>query len=135
MGCRMYKIPEWQMDEVVGNRAKTSDSGCSDPVNHPDHYTSGEVECIEAIKSALSPEEYRGYLRGTMMKYTWRAPHKGAYRQDLEKAAWYSARLAEEVDKPKNQCDGCQRGLTKISGIHVAPEGYMACTANRYGRE
>jgi hypothetical protein len=33
-----------------------------DNVNHPSHYTDGNIECIEAIEAQLSKEEYRGYL-------------------------------------------------------------------------
>jgi hypothetical protein len=35
-----------------------------DPVNHPAYYTSGAVECIDAIQAALTPEEFRGFLKG-----------------------------------------------------------------------
>ena len=33
----------------------------SDSVNHPAHYTDGDIECIDAIKAALG-ERYEGYL-------------------------------------------------------------------------
>ena len=32
-----------------------------DNVNHPSHYTQGNIECIEAIKAALTPEEFRAH--------------------------------------------------------------------------
>ena len=67
----------------------------SDPVNHPDHYTQGMVECIDAIQSAMSPEEFIGYLRGQILKYTWRMNHKGNPLQDLRKAQWYAAKLEQ----------------------------------------
>jgi len=36
----------------------------TDPVNAPAHYQSPNgVECIEAIKAAMTPEEFFGYLR------------------------------------------------------------------------
>jgi hypothetical protein len=64
-----------------------------DPVNHPAHYTAGAVECIDAIEAALGPEGFEAFLRGQVLKYVWRAPHKGDPTQDYEKAAWYLARL------------------------------------------
>lgn len=67
----------------------------NDPINHPAHYTQGEVECIDAIKAALGPEGFRTYLRGNAIKYLWRAPHKGG-TQDLHKARWYLDRLIQE---------------------------------------
>lgn len=42
---------------------------CSDMVAHPPHYTQGSVECIEAIEAALGKEQFRGYLRGNILKY------------------------------------------------------------------
>lgn len=60
-----------------------------DPVNHPTHYTQGQVECIDALRSALTPEEFRGFCKGNAMKYLWRAGMKGDAQQDYDKAAWY----------------------------------------------
>jgi hypothetical protein len=64
----------------------------SDPVNHPDHYRQGEIECIDAIEAALTPEEFRGYCKGNALKYIWRERHKGG-AESLLKAAWYLAKL------------------------------------------
>ena len=57
-------------------------------VNNPRHYTQGKIECIEAIQSALTEEEFRGYCKGNALKYIWRERHKGG-TESLEKAAWY----------------------------------------------
>ena len=62
-------------------------------VNSPSHYTTGKVECIEAIESMLTPEEYVGYLRGNSLKYRWRFRYKKKPRSDLFKAQWYEERL------------------------------------------
>ena len=63
-----------------------------DNVNHPSHYTDGGIECIEAIEAQLTPEEYRGYLKGNVAKYVWREKHKGGI-ESLQKAQWYLNRL------------------------------------------
>lgn len=68
-----------------------------DNVNRPSHYASGEIECIEAIKAQMTPEEYQGYLRGNVVKYMWRWREKGGV-ESLRKARWYLDRLiASEV--------------------------------------
>jgi hypothetical protein len=59
------------------------------PVNHPSHYNQGTIECIEALKSALTPEQFTGFCRGNAIKYLWRAGRKGSVGQDLLKAKWY----------------------------------------------
>ena len=63
-----------------------------DLVNHPPHYASGPIECIEAIEAQLTPEEYRGYLKGNCVKYQWRERQKGGV-ESLKKAQWYLNRL------------------------------------------
>ncbi len=65
----------------------------STPTN-PAHYASGEVECIDALRSALTPEEFRGYCKGSAMSYLWRLGRKDAPEQEARKAAWYVSWLA-----------------------------------------
>ena len=72
----------------------------NDPVNHPAHYTAdGGIECIDAIEATLTPEEFRGYLRGQVIKYIWRCNYKGKRLEDLEKAEWYLKRYIELLKK------------------------------------
>ena len=66
-----------------------------DNVNHPSHYTDGGIECIEAIEAQLTPEEYRGYLKGNVAKYVWRERHKGGI-ESLQKAQWYLTQLISQ---------------------------------------
>lgn len=68
-----------------------------DTVNHPPHYTEGGIECIEAIEAQLTPEEYRGYLKGNVAKYIWREKHKGGI-ESLKKAQWYLNKLLLSFD-------------------------------------
>ena len=65
-----------------------------DVVNHPSHYTDGGIECIEAIEASLTPEEYRGYLKGNIQKYLWRERLKGG-TESLKKGQWYLDRLIQ----------------------------------------
>ena len=64
-------------------------------VEHPAHYTQGDVECIDALKSALGPEGFKAYCRGACLKYLWRTEHKNG-TEDLLKCQWYLNRLIEE---------------------------------------
>ncbi len=57
---------------------------------HPPHYTNGLIETIDVIKMALTPEEFRGFLKGNVMKYQIRAPHKNETPdEDYQKAKDY----------------------------------------------
>ena len=60
-----------------------------DAVEHPSHYTVGPIECIDAIESALTPEQFIGYCRGNAIKYAWRADRKSNAVEDLQKARFY----------------------------------------------
>lgn len=68
-----------------------------DPVSHPSHYCKGGVECIDCIKASMSPEAFRGFLKGNVIKYVFRYESKENPVQDLEKAGWYLEKLASEV--------------------------------------
>lgn len=67
-------------------------------VNHPAHYTSGNIECIDALESALGEPGFLAYCRGNSMKYLWRAGMKGDAVQDLRKARWYIDKMIEVIE-------------------------------------
>ena len=65
-----------------------------DMVNHPPHYTNGGIETIDFIKAKLTPDEYRGFLKGTCIKYASRLGNK-LNTDDAGKLAWYANKLGE----------------------------------------
>lgn len=65
------------------------DKSSIDMVNSPPHYLTGGIETIDYIKAKLTAEEFKGYLRGNVLKYASRK--KGG--DDMGKAAWYAQRL------------------------------------------
>jgi hypothetical protein len=67
------------------------DKSSIDMVNSPPHYLTGGIETIDFIQAKLSPEEYRGYLRGNLLKYASRLGEKDS--DDAGKASWYAQRL------------------------------------------
>ena len=64
-----------------------------DIVNKPIHYTVGGYEAIDTIRAKMTPEEYRGYCKGNIMKYLMRANYKGHHDQDCRKAEYYMSEL------------------------------------------
>jgi hypothetical protein len=60
----------------------------TDPIHNPDHYGTGPISCIDAIRAQLTPEELRGYYRGNIAKYLWRYRSKNMV-EDLMKAEVY----------------------------------------------
>lgn len=66
-----------------------------DMVNHPTHYTSGGIECIDAMESAFGEEAVYWFCVCNAFKYVWRHSKKNN-REDLEKARWYINRALRE---------------------------------------
>lgn len=58
------------------------------------HYNSKAIQPWDAMASCMSKEEFVGYLRGNVIKYTMRCNDKGGV-QDLEKAQHYLEKLLE----------------------------------------
>ncbi len=59
-----------------------------------DHYHALAVQPWDAMRSWLTPEEFRGFLKGNAIKYLAREHAKGG-PQDMEKAAHYLEKLLE----------------------------------------
>ena len=70
-----------------------------DVVNNPSHYTSGAIECIDAIRESLGKDGFIAFLRGQVTKYNWRLLHKGNPLQDAQKMEFYIKRLIIELEK------------------------------------
>lgn len=68
-----------------------------DPIN-PDHYKLGGIETIDYMQAKSTPEEFKGHLRLTAIKYLSRVGHKDDFAQELHKAKWYIEKLIEVVE-------------------------------------
>lgn len=70
-----------------------------DNVNHPQHYNTGSIECIDGIVAAMGIDAAIDFCEGNVLKYAWRAKHKGKELEDMQKAAWYAQKAAELLEK------------------------------------
>ena len=70
-----------------------------DMVDQPAHYLKGGIETIKFIEAKLSLEEYKGYIRGNIIKYSSRIGEKGSAAEDAGKARWYSNELERVLKK------------------------------------
>lgn len=68
----------------------------SDVINHPEHYTAGKVECIDAIEAATHDlTGIEAVCTANAIKYLWRWKRKNG-QEDLRKARWYINQLLGE---------------------------------------
>jgi len=67
----------------------------NDTVNHPSHYTDGNIEVIDFIE-----DKGFGYCLGNAIKYISRAGKKDPSKEieDLQKAIWYINRRISELE-------------------------------------
>lgn len=80
-------------DEKTVTLAKVSNIE-HDVVNHPSHYTRGNIEVIDFIEDQQLP-----YHLGNVVKYIARAGFKGDKVEDLKKAQWYLNRYIRTLEK------------------------------------
>lgn len=86
----------------------------NDTVNHPTHYCSGGLECIDAIKAATEGLTcLEAVCTGNAMKYLWRWKKKNGVK-DLRKADWYIRRLIREMEEPPK--NALERSAMRTSG-------------------
>ncbi len=65
----------------------------NDTIN-PNHYKSGNMECIDALAETLGSEGIKAFCKGNVIKYLWRYEKKNGV-EDLLKAQWYLNKLIE----------------------------------------
>ena len=72
----------------------------NDMVNHPAHYTAGNVECIDALESMAMgyTDPVLAGLAWQVVKYVWRCPLKGNPLEDAQKAEYYLHRMIEKME-------------------------------------
>lgn len=88
-------------------------SGVYDPVNRPFHYNWLKKEVIDIIKDCLTEEEFKGYLKGNIIKYSLRAGLKAnsSLEEDLQKRNKYLQWLKEIENKKHPEdclCPDCR---------------------------
>jgi hypothetical protein len=59
---------------------------------NPSHYKKLPKETIERIQDNLTPDEFKGYLKGNIYKYMDRYENKNGV-EDLNKAQWYLRKI------------------------------------------
>ena len=96
----LFRTPSYAEEQLANVKRPKEDM-----VNHPSHYTQGEIECIEAIKyinNKLHTEGYEGYCLGNFIKYIWRCNFKNGW-EDIDKAIFYLNELLTEQNKWKSE--------------------------------
>ena len=101
-GGVMCDFDEWSDDKLAiayDHVYKNTDENVSDMVNHPQHYTQGGIECIDALKAAtVGKRGIEAVCVANVIKYLWRYEEKNGI-EDIRKAKWYIERLLKELEE------------------------------------
>jgi hypothetical protein len=60
----------------------------TDNVNHPQHYCTGGIECIDVMLATQGVEAVKSFCLCNAFKYLYRRANKGGL-EDVKKAVWY----------------------------------------------
>lgn len=69
------------IEKVIADKSPNRITNQSDDINHPSHYTQGDIEVIDYIE-----DKKLGYRLGNVVKYVSRAGHKDDAIKDLKKS-------------------------------------------------
>jgi hypothetical protein len=81
------------IDKTIAEMLQNPENIMKDNIN-PDHYKSKSKETIERLQDNLTQGEFKGYLKGNILKYLDRYEHKNGV-EDLNKMQWYLNKLIE----------------------------------------
>lgn len=87
------------IEKIITDKSPNRIVSQCDDINHPSHYTQGDIEVIDYIE-----DKKLGYRLGNVVKYVSRAGHKDDAIKDLKKARRYLNReiaKREEHDKSR----------------------------------
>lgn len=65
-----------------------------DPVEHPSHYTHGDMECIDEMIAVFGVDAVRKFCLLNVWKYRKRALYKNK-EEDMKKSNWYIKKYVE----------------------------------------
>lgn len=91
-------------DEVTeaDGRVKEIISEAFEDIDRPYRYLQGEIDLIDAAYLLFPWDQFKGFMKITIMRYTLRYEHKG-WLKDLDKITVYTRRLKELEVKNKER--------------------------------
>ena len=75
-----------------------------DPVNHPSHYETGGMECIDAMVETQGVVAVMDFCICNAFKYLWRHGRKNGI-EDVQKAIWYLNKYIKLAESGKEKCE------------------------------
>lgn len=80
------------------NHWTSKDTPTNDPVNHPNHYCRGGIECIDTMEAAFGKQTVADFCICNAFKYIFRCKNKNGL-EDVKKARWYLDKYLKLYDE------------------------------------
>ena len=91
----MFIPPRCEMRRVFSIFAPINLIRNMEQVNHPQHYTTYDVETLDMMIRIWGIQETISFCKLNAFKYRMRAGHKDNAQQDIDKALWYENKMKE----------------------------------------
>jgi hypothetical protein len=111
-------------DKAIVENLKTT----ADPKSS--YYDAGGIETIEIMKAKLTPDQYKGFLLGNIIKYSTRANFKESFFRDVEKVGVYTKLLSECQNETEQGIDIC----SPIDDTPIKVGDYVTVVKGKYVR-
>lgn len=99
--CLAIARVEGITEKETGNKWNTRAESKAEPsttapdnVNHPSHYETNGIECIDAMKVTQGVSAVQDFCICNAFKYIWQHKHKNG-AEDIKKAVWYLTKWLE----------------------------------------
>ena len=100
-GSMLGRINDQITDAVTQSKPFVPSTKADDLQVGGDHYKNMGVQPWKAMESWMTPEEFRGFLKGNSIKYLARCNSKGGV-EDVKKARHYIDKLVEVMNDYDN---------------------------------
>jgi len=100
-GSMLGRINDQITDAVTQSKPFVPSNKADDLQVGGDHYKNMGVQPWKAMESWMTPEEFRGFLKGNSIKYLARCNSKGGV-EDVKKARHYIDKLVEVMNDYDN---------------------------------
>ena len=97
-GCEYNDCPH---RNESANSLESSEISKNNSIDHPVHYNTDGIECIDAMRITQGVEAVKDFCILNAFKYLWRYRHKNG-TEDVKKAIWYLNKYVELEEVQNN---------------------------------
>ena len=94
--CQVYQ-PTWPPHRGT-THGELMQMQASSESSNPDHYKTGGIECIDAMRDMLGYEGFIAYCRGNIMRYNWRLGKKDDPIIEMQKIDVYQRWIRDTME-------------------------------------